>query len=214
MKEKSEKSWWWKLVEYGFRLLYHEMAFTYDAVSWFVSLGQWREWQRSTLKFLPEPAKGLILEIAHGTGNLQLDLAKAQYQSIAYDFSPQMGRIAKAKNPAGEFVRGMAQKLPFPDASFAAIVCTFPTSFIIQPESLHEAYRVLEKDGLMIVVLNGALTGGGFIVKFLEWLYRITGQREGYDNSLQELFGGYGFRIEAIEVPAKNSIAELVILRK
>lgn len=210
----SEKSWWWKLVDFGFRLLYHEMAFTYDAVSYFVSLGQWREWQRSALAFLPKQDKGLILEIAHGTGNLQLDLAAAQYESIAYDFSPQMGRIAKAKYPQGQFVRGMAQKLPFPDSSVTAIVCTFPTSFIVQADSLREAYRVLDKDGVMVVVLNGLLTGSGVMVKFLEWLYAITGQREGHDYSAEKVFGGYGFQVEAVEIPCKNSLAQLVILRK
>lgn len=210
----SEKSWWWKLVDFGFRLLYHEMASTYDAVSYFVSLGQWREWQRSTLAYLPPKEAGHILEIAHGTGNLQLDLAQAQYQSIAYDFSPQMGQIAKTKYPQGQFVRGMAQKLPFQDASFAAIVCTFPTSFIVQAETLHEAYRVLHKDGVMIVVLNGLLTGSGVIVKFLEWLYTITGQREGQDYSAEKVFAGYGFQVEAVNIPCKNSLAQVVILRK
>lgn len=210
----SQKSWWWRLVDFGFRLLYHEMAFSYDAVSWFVSLGQWRSWQRTVFNYLPKAESGLILEIAHGTGNLQLDLRAGQYQSIAYDFSAQMGRIAKNKVTTGQFVRGMAQKLPFADGSFAAIVCTFPTSFIGQADTLHEAYRVLAPDGLMIVVLNGLLTGGGIIEKLLEWLYTITGQREGENYSAEKVFGGYGFQLEIVEVPCKNSLAQLVILRK
>jgi hypothetical protein len=44
---------WWRLVRFGFRLLYNEMAFTYDAVSAVVSLGEWRSWQRAALNFLP-----------------------------------------------------------------------------------------------------------------------------------------------------------------
>ncbi|MCZ7544410.1 MAG: hypothetical protein M5R40_13175 [Anaerolineae bacterium] len=38
---------WWALVRFGFRLLYNELAFTYDLVSRVVSLGQWRAWQRA-----------------------------------------------------------------------------------------------------------------------------------------------------------------------
>jgi ubiquinone/menaquinone biosynthesis C-methylase UbiE len=211
---ERQKSSWWRLVDFGFRLLYHEMAFTYDAVSWTVSLGQWRCWQRSIFNYLPKAKAGLILEIAHGTGNLQLDLQAAQYHTVAYDFSAQMGQIAKSKVPDGQFIRGMAQKLPFRDESFAAIVCTFPSSFIVDANTLREAYRVLHPDGLMIVVLNGLLIDSGVVTKFLEWLYAITGQREGQDYSVEKAFAGYGFRLEGVDVPCKNSVAQLVILRK
>ncbi|MBM4425321.1 MAG: hypothetical protein FJ030_18410, partial [Chloroflexi bacterium] len=33
------------LLRLAFRLLYNEFAFTYDLVSWAVSVGQWRQWQ-------------------------------------------------------------------------------------------------------------------------------------------------------------------------
>ena len=65
---------WWALVTFGFRLLYNEMAFTYDWVSWIVSLGQWRAWQRSALEHITAPPGTRVLELAHGTGNMQIDL--------------------------------------------------------------------------------------------------------------------------------------------
>lgn len=210
---------WWDFVRFGFRLLYHEMAFTYDTVSYVVSLGQWRCWQQAALKYLPPSDTGIILEIAHGTGNLQLDLHAADYQSIAYDLSHQMGRIAKAKLERNAlyspFVQGMAQQLPFADNIFSAIVTTFPTNFIVQPETLEETYRVLQPDGCLIAVLNGVLTGGGVVKNFLEWLYEITGQRD-HDNQAtpQDFFDGYGFTVEAVEVECPNSKSQLVILRK
>lgn len=217
MSLQSEGAWW-NLVRFGFRLLYHEMAFTYDAVSYTVSLGQWRCWQRSALNFLPKPDAGTILEIAHGTGNLQLDLYDAGYQSIAYDYSAQMGQIARAKlernNIDGQFSQGMAQHLPFADESFTAIVTTFPTNFIVQPETLREAYRVLKNDGCLIAVLNGALTGDGIVQKMIEGLYTITGQRSETNQSVPNYFDGYGFKVEIQQVPCKSSQAQLVILRK
>ncbi|GAB5489888.1 MAG: hypothetical protein Phog2KO_01030 [Phototrophicaceae bacterium] len=217
MTQKSNNLWW-KLVEFGFRLLYHEMAFTYDLVSYGVSLGQWRTWQRTALNYLPDSNAGTILEIAHGTGNLQLDLHTAGYDSIAYDFSAQMGRIASAKLErhaiSGKFARGKAQELPFADNSFPAIVTTFPTNFIIQPETLQEAYRVLQSDGILIAVLNGTLTGGNALTGFIEWLYSITGQRERENTSPSDFFAGYGFDVEAIRVDCGASEAHLVILRK
>ena len=211
---------WWRMVRFGFRLLYNEMAFTYDAVSWIVSLGQWRCWQRSAMTYLPEPHAGLLLELAHGTGNLQIDLQNAGYKSIAFDLSQYMGRIAKHKlskrNLRQDFVRGSAFELPFADATFATIVCTFPTDFIVQGETLRETHRVLKNGGKMIVVLNGILSGGGLVKSFLEWLYRITGQRDDKhgENDMESFFRGYGMSAEAVEVPCKGSVAQLVILTK
>jgi ubiquinone/menaquinone biosynthesis C-methylase UbiE len=211
---------WWSLVRFGFRLLYNEMAFTYDMVSWVVSLGQWRCWQRTSMQFLPDAESGLILELAHGTGNLQIDLQQTGYHTVAFDLSPYMGRIAKRKlvknNLVHTFVQGSAFQLPFADQSFSAIVSTFPTDFIVQSETLNEVYRVLQNESKLIVVFNGVLTGGGIVQSFLEWLYRITGQRENDDHQdyTHKYFEGCGFGVEEVTLPCKNSIARLMILTK
>ena len=209
---------WWRLIRFGFRLLYNEMAFTYDTVSWIVSLGQWRCWQRSSMQFLPD--SGLVLELAHGTGNLQIDLQQANYQTIAFDLSPYMGRVASRKLAKHKleqrFVQGSVFQLPFANQSFDAVISTFPTDFIVQPEMLKEANRILGDNGKLIVVLNGVLRGGGVVRAFVEWLYRITGQRnnEAHETLVNHYFEGYGFSVEATEVLCKNSVAQLVILTK
>lgn len=217
MSQQSD-GFWWNIVRFGFRLLYHEMAFTYDTVSYIVSLGQWRCWQKTALQYLPDPDSGTILEIAHGTGNLQLDFHQTGYKTIAYDYSAQMGQIASAKLARNDiltdFARGKAQELPFADESFSAIVTTFPTSFITDPQTLRESYRVLQEGGCLIAVLNGTLAGNGIIVSFLEWLYEITGQRQNETYSASDYFDGHGFQVEALEVECKGSKAQLVILRK
>jgi ubiquinone/menaquinone biosynthesis C-methylase UbiE len=212
---------WWRLVHFGFRLLYNEMAFTYDSVSWLVSMGQWRCWQRTSLQFLPDPDTGFVLELAHGTGNLQIDLQQAHYQTVAFDLSPYMGRIASRKltkhNLQQRFVQGSAFQLPFADQSFGAVVSTFPTDFIVQPKTLQEANRILSDKGKLIVVLNGVLTGGGLIKVFLDGLYRITGQRNDDETHIEhttQYFEGHGFDVDALEIPCKNSMAQLVILTK
>jgi ubiquinone/menaquinone biosynthesis C-methylase UbiE len=209
---------WWRLVRFGFRLLYHEMAFTYDTVSWLVSMGAWRCWQRTSLRHLPEPETGLILEIAHGTGNLQLDLQKAGYRAIGYDFSPQMGRLAQEKLWRNEcpapLIRGKAQQLPFADETFAAIVSTFPTDFIVQSTTIYELYRVLEPGGRVIIVPNGVFTGGGIVRSFLEWLYRITGQRSDTQMNAANVFEGYDFTVHAYEEACPRSVAQVVVLQK
>jgi ubiquinone/menaquinone biosynthesis C-methylase UbiE len=133
-------AWWWQLIRFGFRLLYNELAFTYDAVSYVVSLGAWRCWQRAALKHITANADRRILELAHGTGNLQLDMLGAGYRVVGYDLSPYMGRIARAKLARRglpvRLARGRAQQLPFATGGFGTVVSTFPTDFIIAAETL------------------------------------------------------------------------------
>jgi ubiquinone/menaquinone biosynthesis C-methylase UbiE len=210
------ESLWWRLVRFGFRLLYNELAFTYDWVSWIVSLGAWRCWQRSVLNYLP--ATGHVLEIAHGTGNLQLDLHAAGYSVTGYDLSPAMGQITQGKlhkrafNP--QLARGMAQQLPFASKTFAAVVSTFPTDFIVQAATLREVHRILQDNGRFVIVLNGMFTGGGIVQSFIEWLYQITGQRDEKQVSPRAYFEGFGFEVQTAQASCRNSMAQLVILTK
>lgn len=209
---------WWRLVRLGFRLLYNELAFTYDIVSKVVSLGAWRCWQRSVLDHLGASNDVTVLELAHGTGDLQLDLHSAGYRSIGYDLSPHMGRIAHNKliqhQVPANLVRGYAQQLPFPNDVFSNVVCTFPTAFIVNPQTLMEVYRVLQPDGRIVVVPSGILTGQGAMKSFLEWLYEITGQREGDMSVFAAAFIEAGFEVEIIEKTCSHSVAIVVVAHK
>ncbi len=211
---------WRRLVRCGFHLLYNEFAFSYDIVSQSVSLGAWRCWQQSALKYLNAPANALILEIACGTGDLQLDLNAAGYRVFGHDLSPQMARIASGKLRRDKLPvrlsRGMAQALPYADGSFAAVVSTFPTDFILAPETLREVHRVLADEGRFVIVPNGVLTAQSAVVAGIEWLYRITGQRGGAESgdAIADYFRPYGFTVEARQEPCPRSLATVIIAQK
>jgi ubiquinone/menaquinone biosynthesis C-methylase UbiE len=137
-----------RLLRIAFNLLYNQLAWTYDLVSWTVSAGQWPTWQRSTLRFLPGRP---VLEVAHGTGNLLLDLVSLGLQPIGLDLSPSMSRIASSKLKRRldsqelpvPLVRGSAEALPFAANSLSTVVSTFPTEFIVQANVIAEFHRVL-----------------------------------------------------------------------
>jgi ubiquinone/menaquinone biosynthesis C-methylase UbiE len=210
--------WWWRFVRFGFRLLYNEMAFTYDWVSYGVSLGAWRCWQRAALKHLNVQPNARILELAHGTGNLQIDLKAAGHRVVGHDLSPYMGRITQRKLTRQGLkpllTRGQAQKLPFASGSFATVVSTFPTNFIFQPGTLHEVFRVLQSNGNFVIVPNGVLTGDGRAEAGLEWLYRVTGQRGGQEFDIETYLRSYGFEAESAQESCPRSIAQVIIARK
>lgn len=209
---------WWSLVRFGFRLLYNELAFTYDWVSYAVSLGAWRCWQRSALKHLTAQPGALVLELAHGTGNLQLDLNAAGYRVLGYDLSPYMGQIARRKliraHVPVRLVRGRAQQLPYQSGAFAVVISTFPTNFILEPDTLREVYRVLEPGGQFLIVPNGMLNPAGLAEAGIEWLYRITGQREGDAFDAAGYFSQYGFTIEVVQEACPRSVATVIKARK
>jgi ubiquinone/menaquinone biosynthesis C-methylase UbiE len=214
---------WWGLVRFGFRLLYNELAFTYDFVSQIVSLGAWRCWQQAALNYIEINSDGLILELAHGTGNLQIDLQGAGYRTVGYDLSPNMGRIARKKlirrELHADLVRGKAQELPFASGVFTAIVATFPTEFMFQPTTLKELHRTLKNDGTLVIVPNGVFIGGGAIQGFLEWLYQVTGQRaskydRGIVDEIASFFASYGFEAKFEKESCRRSVATVIVACK
>jgi ubiquinone/menaquinone biosynthesis C-methylase UbiE len=209
---------WWALVKFGFRLLYNELAFTYDLVSQVVSLGAWRCWQRAVMRHLEAPPGAPVLEIAHGTGNLQLDLYAAGYQVTGCDLSASMGRIAQRKLDKAQLpvrlARCQVQRLPYAANTFAAVISTFPTNFILEPATLHEVYRVLQPGGQFLIVPNGAFTTGGAAEAGLEWLYRVTGQREDQAFDVAGFFEHYGFQAEVLTEICPRSRATVIKARK
>lgn len=169
------------LIKLGFYLLYNHMAFTYDTVAWVVSFGQWAAWRRLVLQFLQT---GPTLELAYGTGGLMVDMATAGLNPVGIDLSPYMARLASRRLSRNglpvRLCRAKAQHLPFPDNHFANVIATFPTNYIFEPDTVAEIYRVLTTtpQGRLIIVIEGQLRGPWPIRPFIDWLYRITDQRD------------------------------------
>lgn len=212
---------WWSLVLFGFRLLYNELAWSYDAVSWLVSFGQWRDWQRAGLAYLKG---GDILELGHGPGHMLLALRQAGNRVVGCDLSPYMGRMAQRRlqqaGVAVPLVRGRAEKLPFSTASFDTVLATFPAPFIADPQTIAALHRVLRPDGRLVIVPEARLTGRGMLSRLVEWLYAITGQRQGPDadallspvwSALAQRFGEGGFELQLARVELPRSIVTIVI---
>lgn len=209
------------VLRLAFRLLYHELAWSYEAVAWVVSLGLWRRWREAAIDYLPP--QGRVLEIGAGSGVLAIEIARRGRQVIAMDRSPQMLRSAKGRvrRSAGgaraspvRLLRAHASHLPFKRECFAAVVSTFPTEYIFAPQVLHEAARVLWPGGCFIIVPSAVLVGGSLPQQAARALFRVTGQAPAWIEPLRLALSKHGFEGLASEKAVDGSRVAVVTGRK
>lgn len=205
-----------------FYLLYHPLAWTYDLVSWTVSLGRWNDWVRSVIPFIQGTR---VLELGHGPGHLQRLLRDLNLRAVGLDESRQMGFLAKRNllsrcgYTQGNLVRGLGQDLPFQTGTFDTIVATFPTEYIFETRALSEVRRTLTDGGRLIVLPVAWVTGAGLLDKFAAWLFRITGQApsdlsQEATHRMAEPFSKANFEVQTERLEVKSSLVLIVIAEK
>jgi len=206
---------WRRLIAFGFRLLYNELAWLYDPVSWLASMGLWRRWQRTALDFMPAP-DARVLELGIGPGHILAELAARGYRAAGLDLSRAMvrragRRLRRLGLPAVVVCRGRAGALPFADGSFDVALATFPTAYVADPACLDGLARVLRPGGRFIVVEEAALGRRSSVSRLLEWLYRVTGQRGPGAPGLAARLEAAGFRAWRETVPVEGTAVRLVL---
>ncbi len=126
----------------------------YDTINTLMTLGLDRRWRRQTVA-MAEPAGGVALDIATGTGELARELIQADARlTIGMDFCTEMVVAAQRKfaaTDAGGSLRlgvGDAMALPFADATFDCIVNGFMLRNVADlGAAFAELHRVLKPGG-------------------------------------------------------------------
>jgi ubiquinone/menaquinone biosynthesis C-methylase UbiE len=106
---------------------------------------------------LAVPAGARCLDVACGTGNYTVALARAGLQMVGIDVSRQMLTSAHAKPSTVRWVNGDAASLPFADRAFQVAVCTMALHHFRQPGwAVREIARVLDSgdDGGRLVIFT------------------------------------------------------------
>jgi ubiquinone/menaquinone biosynthesis C-methylase UbiE len=200
------------LLKIFFSLLYGPFAWTYDLVAAAVSVGMWRGWVFAMLPYLKGPR---ILELGHGPGHLQQALCQRGLTTVGLDASPQMGKLARRRlrqtgNPI-RLVRGWAQHLPFPAGHFDQVIATFPTEYIVDPQTLAEIRHVLAPGGELVILPTAWITDGGWLQQAAAKLFDITGQAPAWDERFLDPLRQAGFSPQAEFLQLPNS--RLLIVR-
>lgn len=113
-----------------------------------------------------------VLDIACGTGQWLGELARRGAEPSGIDISALAVAQARRRMPASDIREGIAEQLPFADASFDLVTCMGSLEhFLDQPAALREMQRVARPGGRLLVLVPNA----GFLTRRLG-LYGGTGQ--------------------------------------
>lgn len=206
-----------RILGYFFSLLYHNLAWGYDLVAALVSRGRWKDWVRSVLPFI---SGSCVLELGHGPGHLQLQMANLELLPVGLDESRQMGKLARRRlhrngYTLNNIVRGRSQALPFLSGSFDTVVATFPSGYLYDPQTIHEVRRCLRIGGVFVFLPAAWITGKGALDRFLAWLFRITGESPSdpvqiLHERLEPVFIMAGLKLDFQKISLKNSYVLVV----
>ncbi|VVJ17888.1 Phosphatidylethanolamine N-methyltransferase (EC [Amycolatopsis camponoti] len=163
-------------------------------------------------------AAGEVLEVAVGTG-LNLAWYPAEVTLTGLDLSAGMLDIARSRarelGRAVTLAQGSAHALPFTEASFDTVVCTFGLCAIPDPATaVAEMARVLRPGGRLILVDHVA--GSSFAVRAAQWLVELASvplAGEHFRRRPLKLVEAHGLPIERRE-RFKLGLVERLVARK
>ena len=120
---------------------------------------------------------GRVLDVGCGEGRFCRMLAARGADVTGLEPTAGLIAAARARDPAGRYVEGVAERLPFADAAFDLVVSYL--TLIDIPDigaAIPEMARVLAPGGRLLVAnLNSFSTAGQS--EGLGWQYDVTGQR-------------------------------------
>ncbi|HTX32932.1 MAG TPA: class I SAM-dependent methyltransferase [Solirubrobacteraceae bacterium] len=152
------------LEEAQVRAMFDRIAGLYDRMNSLMTAGMHHRWRSRAADLAELPSGGIGLDVATGTGDLALELARRVGPHgliIGTDFSTRMLELARAKAAAvvdpgqGQlrFEAGNALELPYPEAQFDAATVGFGArNFASLERGLAEMARVVKPGGRVVVL--------------------------------------------------------------
>lgn len=142
--------------------MFDEIAYSYDSLNHFLSLGIDRLWRKSAIKYLRECSHpNTILDVATGTGDFAILASKmlSPHAVIGIDISEQMLEVGKQKildaglNNSITLLNEDCSEMSFPNNHFDSIISSFGLrNFEKLDVCLNEMFRVLKTGGNFVII--------------------------------------------------------------
>ena len=141
--------------------MFDRISPSYDRLNHLLSMNIDKVWRKKTAKEVAKSHPETILDLATGTADLAIALAKSNPQAhiIGMDISKRMLEIGKEKVQQQGLERqielhlGDAASLPFGDNSFDAVTVGFGVrNFENRKQGLSEIHRVLKPNGRAVIL--------------------------------------------------------------
>ena len=180
----------------------------YDMLNTVMTGGRHHAWRRLAAKSaVAGGLNGLALDLATGTGDFALELARHPNISgvVGLDFAPEMLALAAEKSNRRKirqelfFALGDAHALPFASEAFICVTVGFGVrNFVDVPAALAEMVRVLQPGGRVVILEIVRLEGRGLLARVLPVYFRyvtpwlgalLAGDREAYTYLPQSVEG-------------------------
>jgi demethylmenaquinone methyltransferase/2-methoxy-6-polyprenyl-1,4-benzoquinol methylase len=141
------------LPETQVRAMFDRIARVYDRMNSVMTAGMHHRWRRRAADLARVGPGSRALDVATGTGDLAIELARRGATVVGLDFSERMLELARVKAPGIEFVQGNALELAYPDASFDAVTVGFGArNFSDLDRGLSELARVTRPGGRVVIL--------------------------------------------------------------
>ena len=135
------------------RAMFDRIARVYDRMNSVMTAGMHHRWRRRAAELARVGPGSTALDVATGTGDLAIELARRGAEVTGSDFAPAMLEIARRKAPGLRFEEGDALKLAYPDGSFDAVTVGFGArNFADLDRGLGEMARVTRPGGRVVVL--------------------------------------------------------------
>jgi demethylmenaquinone methyltransferase/2-methoxy-6-polyprenyl-1,4-benzoquinol methylase len=154
--------------------MFDAIAPRYDLLNRLISLGIDQGWRTKTVQALALPRNARVLDLATGTADLALLIAKTHPDARIDGVDPsvkmlEIGRTKAVAAGAGERVSlsvGTAEQLAFPDRTFDGVSIAFGIRNVTdRPRALREMARVTRPGG-RVAILELSEPKGGFLAPF------------------------------------------------
>ena len=165
------------LPETQVRAMFDRIARVYDVMNSVMTAGMHHRWRQRAADLAAVGPGSTALDVATGTGDLAIELARRGAEVTATDFAPAMLEIARRKAPGLTFEEGDALALGYPDDHFDAVTVGFGArNFADLERGLAEMARVTKPGGHVVVLEITTPTKPPLSWFFRAWFDRVVPQ--------------------------------------